>query len=83
MSIYVLMCDVLVCPMFKEAMRRGFGILCHVHDDCIGITCNVPFTLGSQTETVKASFQLVAADLSIKMVVNTRTTTIIPNGMYT
>jgi len=78
-SIKILMCDILACPMFKEAMSKGFGILCHVHDDCLGITCNVPFTLGSQKETAKTSFQLMA-DLSIKMVVNGRTVTIVPNG---
>ena len=71
-----------VCPMFKDKIGKGFGTLCYVHEDCLGISCNVPFTLGSKKETLQASVELRPADLSINITFNGKTKIIEPDGTF-
>lgn len=77
---FICMAFISVCRMFKGKIGKGFGTRCYVHDNCLGISCNVPFTLGTRKKTVEASVEFMPADLSINITFNRKSIIIKPNG---
>ncbi|XP_052224342.1 uncharacterized protein LOC127839993 [Dreissena polymorpha] len=69
-----------LCPMFKDGIAKGFGHICYVHEDCLGLSCNIRVPLGPKSEMLHASIALVPSELKIEISVLGRNYTIQPNG---
>lgn len=62
-----------MCPMFKGAIAKGFGHLCFVHENCLGISCNVEIPVGPKKLTFKASVEVKPLDLEVLVSLQDRT----------
>lgn len=71
---------ILVCPAFKRAIAKGFGHLCFVYDNCLGLACNVPIPFGPKTESLRASVEAKPLELKIEVSIQGQNFTIQPDG---
>ncbi|WAR20850.1 CRB-like protein [Mya arenaria] len=69
-----------ICPAFKDKIAKGFGHICFVHDDCLGLSCNVPFFYGAKTTTIHASVALKPLDMAIVVEIMDNTHILQPDG---
>ncbi|WAR20843.1 hypothetical protein MAR_014817 [Mya arenaria] len=69
-----------ICPAFKDKIATGFGHICFVQDDCLGLSCNVPFSSGAKTIIVHASIALKPSDMTLVVEIMNHTHTLRPDA---
>ncbi|WAR20774.1 hypothetical protein MAR_014748 [Mya arenaria] len=69
-----------ICPGFMDKIAKGFGNICFVHDDCLGLSCNVPLSSHAKTTLIHASVALKPLDMTIVVEILNHTHTLRPDG---
>ncbi|XP_045189288.2 uncharacterized protein LOC123546793 [Mercenaria mercenaria] len=70
-----------LCPIFKGAIAIGFGHVCNVEDNCLGISCSVALRSGSKKRHIKLGVWVKPSEKRIDLMVNNQNLTIKPDGL--
>ena len=71
-----------VCPLFKGAIAKGFGHICTVHDDCMGIVCSVPFKIKAKEDHLKVNVTVILDRMAVEITINDKTLLLETDGMH-